>query len=129
MCFFAGLGVNVVLKVMLSGSHGPVGLAIGTAVGAWINFGLLIFLARRRGFSEPDDRLYENIALMLFAAAGAALATPVSLGLAAAIAAHLPFLRNEFLVAATFTALSLVYLALYAGGSLLFGRGMRGQLS
>jgi len=129
MCFFAGLSVNVVLKVMLSGSHGPVGLAVGTAVGAWINFGLLVWLARRRGFSEPDDRLYENIALMLFSSTGAALVTPVSLGLAAAVAAYLPILRNEFLVAATFTSLSLVYLALYAGGSLLFGRGMRGQLS
>jgi putative peptidoglycan lipid II flippase len=129
LCFFAGLSVNVVLKVTLSSSYGPVGLAIGTAVGAWINFGLLIFLARRNGFSEPDDRLYENIALMLFASAGAALATPLSLRVCAGIAANLPFLRNEFLVAATFMALSLVYVALYAGGALLFGRGMRRQLS
>jgi hypothetical protein len=66
---------------------------------------------------------------MLFASAGAALATPFSLGVCAGIAADLPFLRNEFLVAATFMALSLVYVALYAGGSLLFGRGMRRQLS
>ena len=129
MCFFAGLAANVALKLALSGMLGPMGLAVGTAVGAWINFGLLVFLARRRGFSEPDDRLFENIALMLFSAAGAAFATPTCLAASAGLAAHLPFLHNEFLVAATFTALSLVYLALYAGGSLLFGRGMRRQLS
>ena len=128
-CFFGGLAFNVLLKIALSAPLGPVGLAIGTAVGAWINFGLLIFLARRWRYSTPDDRLYENIALMLFAAAGAALVTPPALGAFAGVAAHLPFLRNEFLLAATFSALSLVYLALYAGGATLFGRGLRRQLS
>ena len=128
-CFYAGLAFNVALKLALSGPLGPVGLAIGTAVGAWINFGLLIFLARRWRYSTPDDRLYENIALMLFAAAGAALITPPALAAFAGVAAHLPFLRNEFLLAATFSALSLVYLALYAGGATLFGRGLRRQLS
>ena len=80
--------VNVALKLALSGPLGPVGLAIGTAVGAWINFGLLIGLARRCGYSTPDDRLYENIALMLFAAAGAALVTPPALAGFAELAAQ-----------------------------------------
>lgn len=127
-CFFAGLGANVILKIALSGWLGPVGLAIGTAVGAWINFALLVIIGRRRELTEPDDRLYENIALMLFAAAGAALATPLFLAAAANIAPLLPFLRNEFLVAITFAGLGLVYGGLYAGGTMLFGRGLRRQL-
>jgi putative peptidoglycan lipid II flippase len=128
-CFYAGLAVNVVLKLSLSGPLGPVGLALGTAAGAWINFGLLIGLARRWSYSVADDRLYENIALMLFASAGAAFVTPPALSFFADVAARLPWLRNEFLLAATFSALSLVYLALYAGGAMLFGRGLRRQLS
>ena len=127
-CFFAGLFFNVLLKVTLSGAMGPVGLAIGTAVGAWINFGLLIVIGRWRELTEPDDRLYENIALMLFAAAGAALATPALLGVAASLAAFLPILRNEFLVVATFGALSVVYVVLYALATLIFGRTVRRQL-
>jgi putative peptidoglycan lipid II flippase len=129
MCFFAGLAVNVGLKIGLSASLGPVGLAIGTAAGAWINFGLLIALARRRSLSVLDDRLYENIALVGFSAGGAALATPLALQTFAMLATQLPLLRNEFLLVGTFSALSLVYLALYAGGAMLFGRGLRRQLS
>ena len=46
MCFFAGLAFNVALKLALPGRSGPSGWRIGTAVGAWINFGLLIWSGR-----------------------------------------------------------------------------------
>ena len=127
-CFFAGMTVNVAFKVTLSGWLGPVGLAIGTAVGAWINFGLLIMVGRWREFTRPDDRLYENIALVLFAAAGAALSTPLFVA-ASTRAAHVsPILRDELLVALAFLGLSIVYGGLYTGGTILFGRGLRRQL-
>jgi putative peptidoglycan lipid II flippase len=128
-CFFAGLAFNVLLKIGLSGPLGPVGLAIGTAVGAWVNFLLLNYLASEREFLLPDARLYENIALMLFAAAGAALVTPSALAAAAALAGRLPVLRNEMILVLSFGALSLTYGALYALGALLFGRGLRRQLT
>lgn len=127
-CFFAGLAVNVALKFVLSGPLGVVGLAIGTAAGAWINFGLLIWIGRRRGLSRSDDRLYENIALMAFAAAGAALATPPALVAAREASFLLPFLRDEFVVVATFGFIACVYGALFAGANLAFGRSLRRQL-
>jgi putative peptidoglycan lipid II flippase len=127
-CFFAGLAVNVLLKVTLSGDMGPAGLAIGTGVGAWINFGLLILIGRMRGLTRTDDRLYENIALILFAAGGAALLTPPLLGAAIWAARGLPFLRNEFIVVATFGTLSLAYGALFALATMIFGRTARRQL-
>jgi len=127
-CFFGGLAVNLILKLTLSRELDAVGLAIGTAAGAWVNFGLLVLIGRLRGLAEPEDRLYENIALMLFAAAGAALATPPLLGAADDLASALPFLRNEFIVAATFGGLSLAYGALFALATLLFGRTPRRQL-
>ena len=128
-CFFGGLAFNVLLKIALSAPLGPVGLAIGTAVGAWINFVALTWLARDRSLTKSDDRLYENIALMAFASAGAAFVTPYALDLSARFVALLPWLRNEVLVTLTFGALCLVYGGLYTGGALLFGRGLRRQLS
>jgi len=127
-CFFGGLAVNLILKVSLSHDLGAAGLAIGTAAGAWINFGLLILIGRLRGLAQPEDRLYENIALTLFAAAGAALATPSLLVAADGLAGALPFLRNEFVVVATFGALSLAYGALFALATMAFGRTPLRQL-
>jgi putative peptidoglycan lipid II flippase len=128
LCFFGGLAVNLTLKIALSHSMGAVGLAIGTAAGAWINFGLLVLIGRLRGLTQPDERLYENISLMLFAAGGAALATGPMLHLANALSAGLPFLRNEFVVIATFGVLSLAYGMAFALATTLFGRTLRGQL-
>ncbi len=127
-CFYAGLAVNVLLKLALSSSWGPSGLAAATAVGAWINFLLLIAIGHARGLARADDRLIENIALMLFATAGAALATLPGLALARAIVHSLPILRNEFVLVTTFAALSLAYSALFALTTRLFGRGLRRQL-
>jgi putative peptidoglycan lipid II flippase len=127
-CFFAGLTVNVALKLTLSGVLGAAGLALGTAAGAWVNFGFLVMIGRRRGLARSDDRLYENIALMAFAAAGAALATPPALVAAREASTMLPFLREEFVVVATFGFIACVYGALFAGAAMVFGRSPRRQL-
>lgn len=127
-CYFIGLAFNVILKVTLAGSMGPVGLALGTAAGAWINFVSLLWLGRRRGLTQPDTRLYENIALMLFSAAGAAIVTPLALAAARSLLPFVPILRNEFIVIATFSALLIAYGALFALATTIFGRGLRRQL-
>ncbi len=54
---FAGIAVNIALKIMLARSWGAAGLAFATAMGAWINFGLLVFFAVRRGWMVPDATL------------------------------------------------------------------------
>ena len=48
------VGVNIALKVLLFRSMGAAGLATATAVGAWINFGLLIVVGFGRGLMRPD---------------------------------------------------------------------------
>ncbi len=127
-CFYAGLAVNVALKFALSGPFGPTGLALGTAAGAWINFLLLIFIGHVRGLARADDRLLENLALMLFSAACAGLATVPALSLSRAWVRHLPVLRDEIVVLATFASACIVYAALFAVLTRLFGRGLRRQL-
>ncbi len=52
---------NVALKIVLFQPLGAAGLAIATAVGAWINFILLCALAMRRGDMAPDSTLKKVI--------------------------------------------------------------------
>lgn len=45
---FIGIGVNVILKYVLSDRFDVAGLAFATSVGAWVNLGLLVMIDRRR---------------------------------------------------------------------------------
>ncbi|MBN8981949.1 MAG: murein biosynthesis integral membrane protein MurJ [Rhizobiales bacterium] len=49
-----GVAVNVALKLALVGALAQVGLALATAVGAWINLVLVLIFAIRRKFFEMD---------------------------------------------------------------------------
>src|SRR5262245_9003751 len=66
-----GVAVNVALKVALVGSLAQVGLALATAVGAWINLVLVIGFAVRAGYLTLDRVLLQAFAK--FAVAGAIL--------------------------------------------------------
>jgi putative peptidoglycan lipid II flippase len=68
----AGLGVNLALKVALMGALAQVGLALATAVGAWINLLLVIGFAMRAGYFEVDRSL--RVSLAKFLVAGVVLA-------------------------------------------------------
>jgi putative peptidoglycan lipid II flippase len=52
----SGVALNIALKVALMGPLAQVGLALGTAAGAWLNLLLLIWFARRRGFARPGEQ-------------------------------------------------------------------------
>ncbi|WP_257170464.1 murein biosynthesis integral membrane protein MurJ [Bradyrhizobium sp. SRS-191] len=67
-----GLAVNVVLKVLLMGSLAQVGLALATAVGAWINLLLVLGFAVHKRYLVVDRRL--TLSLLKFAATGVLLA-------------------------------------------------------
>ncbi len=51
------IALNVALKILLYKPMGASGLALATAIGAWINFGALAFLALRRQLLRPDETL------------------------------------------------------------------------
>jgi putative peptidoglycan lipid II flippase len=78
-----GLAVNVLLKILLMGSLAQVGLALATAVGAWINLLLVLGFAVRTGYLEPNRALTQSV--LKFAISGAVLAA--ALWLAARFAA------------------------------------------
>jgi putative peptidoglycan lipid II flippase len=66
-----GLAVNMALKLLLMGSLAQIGLALATAVGAWVNLLLVLAFAMRAGYLEPNRELSQS--LLRFAASGVVL--------------------------------------------------------
>ncbi|MHA1108053.1 MAG: murein biosynthesis integral membrane protein MurJ, partial [Alphaproteobacteria bacterium] len=90
------VAVNLALNLILIQFIAHVGIALATAISAWINAGLLGFILRRRGHYSADRRLRQRLPRMVLAAlvmaAGlyaarhgleAALAGPASIRIAA----------------------------------------------
>jgi putative peptidoglycan lipid II flippase len=67
-----GIAVNVALKLLLMGSFAQIGLALATAIGAWVNLLLVLAFAVRAGFLELNRPLGQS--LLKFAISGAILA-------------------------------------------------------
>ena len=113
-----GLAVNVGLKVLLMGSLAQVGLALATAVGAWINLSLVVFFAVRAGYLQFDAAWIRS--LVKFVAAG------LILGAALWLAAYLSGRYMDVITyhdQITFLLLIIVGAVVYAGAILLlFGR-------
>jgi putative peptidoglycan lipid II flippase len=67
-----GVAVNVALKIALVGSLAQIGLALATAVGAWVNLLLVVLFAVRRNFLVFDRAFLTSLAK--FTVAGVMLA-------------------------------------------------------
>jgi putative peptidoglycan lipid II flippase len=115
-----GLAANLALKVLLMASLAQVGLALATAVGAWINLLLVLGFAVRAGYLDLDRALMQSLGK--FAASGAVLAAALwgAAKLASAYLAQLPAFRDE----TTLLVLIAIGAIVYAGCILLlFGTG------
>ena len=115
-----GVAVNVVLKVALMGTLAQIGLALATAVGAWINLLLVLGFAVRRGYLALDRALVQSFAKFL--AAGVVLAAGLWLTarFAAVYFAQMAAFRDELAL------LLLMVSGLFVYGFcilVLFGRG------
>src|SRR5579871_5025097 len=110
-----GIGVNVALKLLLMGPLAQVGLALATAIGAWINLLLVLGFAVRAGYLELNRALVQS--LLKFALCGVVLAAALWLT-ARFAAAHLSGLtafRDEIVL----LILVVVGAVIYAGSILL----------
>src|SRR6202795_1387955 len=115
-----GVAVNVALKLALVGSLAQVGLALATAVGAWVNLLLVIGFAVRAGYLELDKALLQS--LVKFLVSGVVLGAALWLAgrFAGSHFAALTSLRDE----AALLLLIAVGSIVYAGSILLlFGGG------
>ena len=119
-----GIAVNVLLKIILMGSLAQVGLALATAVGAWVNLLLVLGFAVRAGYLDLDRALVRSFGK--FALSGVVLGAALWLTarFAAVQFAHLSAFRDE----AALLLLVVVGAFVYGGAVvLLFGpRWLRG---
>lgn len=114
-----GVAVNVALKIALVGSLAQIGLALATAVGAWINLLLVIGFAVRAGHLALDRALLQSFAK--FAAAGAVLAAALwfAARFAGSALAQMSAFRDETMLGVLVVVGTLVYAASVLA---LFGR-------
>jgi putative peptidoglycan lipid II flippase len=113
---FSGIAVNLALKLVFFQPLGAAGLALATAIGAWVNIGLLVLLAYRRGLMRADTALWKTLAAV--ALAGAVLAG-LTLALDGPIlrwSQTLPTLASEARLAVLGSIGTLVYFAVLYGG-------------
>jgi putative peptidoglycan lipid II flippase len=115
-----GVAVNVVLKILLMGPLAQIGLALATAIGAWVNLLLVLGFALRAGYLEIDRTWMTSLAK--FAAAGVVLAAALwgTARFAGFYFAQMQAFRDETALLLLIVAGAFVYgLAIL----LLFGRG------
>jgi putative peptidoglycan lipid II flippase len=113
------VGVNVGLKILLMDRFAQVGLAIATSVGAWVNFAMLLWFARRQGLITFDRGLARPGARLALAGVALALALLLLQGPVAKLFADRATLRDE----ATLAVLAAIGAVVYGGAVFaLFGR-------
>src|SRR5947209_18152899 len=120
-----GVAVNVALKIALVGSLAQVGLALATAVGAWINLLLVVGFAARAGYLDLDRALARPIAKFLIAGTVLGGALWLAARLVGPYIAELSALRDETALLVLIIVGSVVYIGSVL---LLFGRGWVGSL-
>jgi putative peptidoglycan lipid II flippase len=110
-----GVAVNVALKIALVGSLAQIGLALATAVGAWINLLLVLGFAVRAGYFEVGRPLLVSLGKFLIAGMVLAAALWFASRFASVQFAHWSTMRDE----AALGVLMIVGAAVYAGTILL----------
>src|SRR6266446_2734388 len=114
-----GVAVNVALKIALVGALAQVGLALATAVGAWVNLLLVIGFAVRAGYLDLDRALMQSLAKFVVSGAVLGAALWFAARFASVHFVQLSTLRDE----AALLLLIVVGAVVYAGSILLlFGR-------
>ena len=114
-----GIAVNVLLKILLMGSLAQVGLALATAVGAWVNLLLVIGFAVRAGYLEFDRGFILSLVKFLVIGLVLAVALWLTAQFAAVQFAAWTTLRDEAALGVLMIVTVVVYAALVL---LLFGR-------
>jgi putative peptidoglycan lipid II flippase len=115
-----GVAVNVALKIALMGTLAQIGLALATAVGAWINLLLVLGFAVRRGYLALDRDLMQSFAKFAVSGIVVAAALWLTAKFSQLYFAQMHVFRDEMTLLLLITAGAFAY-----GFSILvlFGRG------
>ncbi len=122
-----GVALNVTLKILLYRPLGAPGLALATAAGLWLKVAGTYTLARRRGWTAPDDKFLGAAAATVFAAGALALALTLADPALMTLLAHVRFGR-EIRLGLLATLGVAVYFPMLAVGLGLTGAAPAGSL-
>lgn len=106
------VAVNILIKIALMGPLAQVGLAIATAIGAWVNLGLVAFFASRAGIAAGDGRLKRSMLLLTAIGCVFGLLLLLLTRAVTALYRNLPTLRDEAALATLAVFGGLIYGAL-----------------
>lgn len=122
---FAAIGVNLAVKLatILGLGWGAEGLALGTSIGAWINFATLFLLARSQTLLSISARLRRQMSFIALAVAGMAVVVFLTLDVSRAAALNMPAFHQEAMLGFCGVAAFVAY-GLAAWGFGLFRRGL-----
>jgi len=107
------VAVNVAIKILLMDTYGVVGLALGTAIGIWVNLVLLVILATRRRWMAPSAQLGRILAAIFGATILLAVYSRFAPAPLALFARDFPRWHAEILL-----------LAVGTGGAVVYGIGL-----
>jgi putative peptidoglycan lipid II flippase len=121
-----GLAINLALKLVLMGPLAQIGLALATAIGAWVNLLLVLGFAVRASYLELDRAMVRSLLKFLGTGVLLALALALTAQLAAAHLAAIGAFADEKIL----LLLIAVAIVVYAGSILwLFGpRWLKGLM-
>jgi len=105
-----GVAVNILLKILLMGPLAQVGLALATAIGAWVNLGLIVWFAARRDLIGLDARLRRSLVRLALAGLVLGALLLIAAQPVAALFSALPALRDEMTLGLLMLGAGLVYL-------------------
>lgn len=118
------VAVNIAFKIALMGPLAQVGLALATAVGAWVNLGLVLWFAARAGLIGWDERLRRSLARLTLAGLGLAALLLLAAKPVAGLFAGLPAFRDETTLAVLASGAAVAYalmILLFLGRAWLAG--------
>jgi putative peptidoglycan lipid II flippase len=115
------VSMNVALKIVLFKPYGAAGLAMATAVGAWLNFLLLTGFAFRQGAMKPTLRLGQTIACVCLASFGLSVFALLTGDWAAVFATKLADFGNELALMLVGLGGAIVYLLILGIGLAAYG--------
>jgi putative peptidoglycan lipid II flippase len=117
---FAAIAVNLAVKLIAIWGFGwgAEGLALGTSIGAWINFAVLFVLARSQSLLQVSERLRRQSGFTIAAVLGMSLVVFLSIDASTALGRAMPAFHQE-------AALGFVGLAaMIAYGAAAWGFGL-----
>jgi len=101
--------VNIAFKVALMAPLAQVGLALATAIGAWVNLGLVLWLAGREKLIGWDERLRRSLVRLALAGGVLAVLLILAVGPVTRLFAGMSAYRDEMTLALLAVAAAAVY--------------------